>query len=65
MFIAAESMCSYGFDFTEYIKDKSTIDLLIKIIDNTIPELKKELLERIIIRILELKTELISYRNKN
>lgn len=62
MFTAAESRCSYGFDFADYIKTRHAIDLLLKIIDQAIPELKKELIERVIESILRLRAELLNYK---
>lgn len=62
MFTAAESRCSYGFDFADYIKTGHAIDLLLKIIDESIPELREELIERVIESILRLRAELLNYK---
>lgn len=63
MFTAVESRCSYGFDFADYIKTGHVIDLLLKIIDESLPELEKILIERIMLDFIRLKNDLLFYRD--
>ena len=64
MFIAKESRCSYGFDFADYTDDPQVINLLLLIIDQSMPELKRQLKNHAIANIIKLRNKLVDYHEQ-
>lgn len=63
MFVAKESMCSYGFDFADYVHDPYAIELFLQVLNDLMPEFRNQFSEHAIENILLLKDELISYQS--